>query len=95
MIFLMTLAQQFRRSPRAAIPTRRWSVQAVVAAWWAAAALVVVTSCGVLGAVGWVLLAPPEALPQPRAAAPTATTVARAADVSPAAGQRLREEEEF
>lgn len=60
MILLMTLAQQLRRSPKRVIATRSWSLKATVAALWAAALLVVVTSCGVLAAVAWVLLAPPE-----------------------------------
>lgn len=61
MILLMTLVQQFRRPAPRPIPTERWSLKATVAAFWAAALLVVVTSFGVLAAVGWVLLAPPEA----------------------------------
>ena len=60
MILLMTLVQQFRPSRVKPIPTERWSLRAAVAAFWAAALLVVVTSCGVLAAVAWVLLATPE-----------------------------------
>jgi len=70
MILLMTLAQQFRHP------------KATVAAFWAAALLVAVTSCGVLAAVGWVLLAPPEAVAQ-APAKQQSNTVAQAAPVRP------------
>lgn len=95
MIILMTLAQQFRRSPRSVLGARRWSPQAVVAAFWAAALLVVVTSCGVLAAVGWVLLMPADSLPPPRAEAPAGEHLARAAQAAPLPQSVLREEGEF
>ncbi|MGA0610472.1 hypothetical protein [Caldimonas sp. KR1-144] len=95
MIILMTLAQQFRRSPKPVLGRRRWSMQAVVAACWAAALLVVVTSCGVLAAVGWVLFMPAESLPPPRAEAPAVEHVARAAQAAPLPQSVMREEGEF
>lgn len=90
MIFLMTLAQQFRRSPQRPVPTRIWSLKATVAAFWAAGLLVVVTSCGVLAAVGWVLLAAPEAA----AAQPVEQVSSAVAQAAPALAV-LREEQEF